>query len=240
MSLPELHVRPTPRYLVDARFQLKYTALLCGLVLALLIALGALLWRAADSAANVAAEAAAQAEQLAREQQASARVAKVNEMAVAEDPTTLAAIDKAFAEAERKGLENLAAVNRQRLEIEANRRRMRLALGGGGLVLLLLVAAAGLYITRRLMAPVFKLKRLLRKVGTGRLVVRERPSQHEELQDLFDTFVQMTYSLRALQADWLRAIEELLAEAQAGGDAKRLEGRLRQLREQIGRGVGRS
>jgi nitrogen fixation/metabolism regulation signal transduction histidine kinase len=115
---------------------------------------------------------------------------------------------------------------------------VRLALGGGGLLLLLLVALAGLYITRRLMAPVFKLKRLLRKVGTGRLVVRERPSQHDELQDLFDTFVQMTYSLRELQADWLRTIEELLADARAGGDAKQLEGRLRELCEQIGRGVG--
>jgi methyl-accepting chemotaxis protein len=241
VPLPEtsvLHVRPTPRYLVDARFQLKYTALLCGLVLALLMALGVLLWRTADTAAAVAGGAVGQAEQLVREQQASAGVAKVNEMAGAEDPSTVAAIEKAYADVERKGLENLSEVNRQRLQIEANRRRMRLALGGGGLVLLLLVALAGLYITRRVTAPVFKLKRLLRKVGTGRLVVRERPSEHDELQDLFDTFLQMTYSLRELQADWLRTVEDLLAEAQAGGDANRLESRLRELREQISRGVG--
>jgi len=37
-----------------------------------------------------------------------------------------------------------------------------------------------------------KLKRLLRRVGTGRLVVRERLRRGDELGDLFDTFLQMT------------------------------------------------
>src|SRR5262249_21649156 len=63
-----------------------------------------------------------------------------------------------------------------------------------------------------IVGPVFKLKRLLRQVGSGRLVVKERLRRGDELGDLFDTFLQMTLSLKALQIDRLVTLEAVLRE----------------------------
>ena len=50
----------------------------------------------------------------------------------------------------------------------------------------------GIVITHRIVGPVHKMKRLLRRVSTGRLAIEERLRKGDELEDLFDTFLQMT------------------------------------------------
>ena len=78
----------------------------------------------------------------------------------------------------------------------------------------------GVVITHRIVGPVHKMKRLLRRVSTGRLAIEERLRRGDELEDLFDTFLQMTYSLRAMQAARIKTLDATLR-------ARREDGRLR-------------
>ena len=91
--------------------------------------------------------------------------------------------------------------------------------------------------TKKVVAPVVRLKRLLRKVGTGRLVVQEKLDRGDELSDLFDTFLEMTHSLRALQSDWIASIDEVLDKERALGAREEVSAGLQTLREQLSRGL---
>ena len=71
-----------------------------------------------------------------------------------------------------------------------------------------------------------------------RAVVDERLRRGDELEDLFDTFLQMTYSLRAMQAARLATLEATLrrAEAQSSTPADVVDG-MRALRAQLVLGI---
>jgi nitrogen fixation/metabolism regulation signal transduction histidine kinase len=104
---------------------------------------------------------------------------------------------------------------------------------GAGTALVALLTTMGIFITHRIVGPVFKMKRLLRQVGTGRLSVKESLRKGDELGDLFETFLQMTLSLRALQADRLATLDSIIAELEASGRELDTLARLRELRAQM-------
>jgi methyl-accepting chemotaxis protein len=129
-------------------------------------------------------------------------------------------------------------VRRVQTNIADDRRRIQLMLVGAGLALVALLAAMGIVITHRIVGPVHKMKRLLRRVSTGRLVVEERLRRGDELEDLFDTFLQMTYSLRAMQAARLATLETTLVRAEASASTPpEVIGGMRALRAQLVLGI---
>jgi tellurite resistance protein len=218
--------RPPPLYLIDRRFQIKYTALLIIVAVTLLGGLGVVIWRESQVGVESARLAAAQAEKALVEAQTSARILRMNSADEKVD-ADLAALDK----------QNAAELVRARVrsaEIERSRDLLLALLIGAGIAVIAILGATGMYITRKIVEPVFHLKRMLRKVGTGRLVVKHVPDSSGELDDLFHTFVQMTHSLRALQAEWIETLDQAIAELPAEQTA-----RLRELREQLGRGLGK-
>jgi nitrogen fixation/metabolism regulation signal transduction histidine kinase len=77
------------------------------------------------------------------------------------------------------------------------------------------------------------LKRLLRKVSTGRLVVDERLRRGDELEDLFETFLQMTYSLTAMQNARVATLDATLRQAQTSGASPEVLDGMRALRAQM-------
>src|SRR5262249_51386364 len=82
---------------------------------------------------------------------------------------------------------------------------------------LALLTILGVVITHRIVGPVFKIKRLLRQVASGKLVVNQRLREGDELGDLFETFQQMTLSLKVLQIDRIATLEAAIAEAEKSG-----------------------
>jgi nitrogen fixation/metabolism regulation signal transduction histidine kinase len=84
-----------------------------------------------------------------------------------------------------------------------------------GVVLLSVLFILGIWVTHKVVGPVHKLKRLLRRVSTGRLAVSERLRRGDELGDLFDTFLQMTWSLRAQQSGRLATLDDAIRRAEA-------------------------
>jgi nitrogen fixation/metabolism regulation signal transduction histidine kinase len=226
-------------YLLDPRFQLKYAGLLVGVAMVLMAALGAVIWRTASVAAQQARTAADQAEHAMRESQTSSTLVRMQMLERAPDnPELVQTLQHELADIERQGQLNLARVQQQRREIEQNRRRMAYTLVGSALALMLLLGAAGIVITHKVVGPVFKLKRLLRQVGTGRLDIRERLRKGDELEDLFETFLQMCESLKGYQRAELHKLEDAIREVEASGAAPSALARLTELRDEMRLALG--
>lgn len=227
--------RRTKHYLLDPRFQLKWTGYLVVVVLAVMTGLGVLIARMASRASNTAQIAVAQAEKAFNESKTNNILTKsLIDMAAPDDKEALGlATGESFAELDAKADKNLAEVRALQASIRQDRRNLQLMLGGAGVALLLLLSLMGIVITHRIVGPVHKLKRLLRRVSTGRLVVEERLRRGDELEDLFDTFLQMTYSLRAMQNARVATLDATLRRAETSGAKPEVVEGLKALRAQM-------
>lgn len=232
--------RRTHRYLVDPRFQLKWTSYLVAVVLVVMAALGVVIGRTAGHASDTAALAVTQAEKAYEESRTNSTLARSSVAIAAPDHPELGELmDQSLAELDAQAAQNLADVKERRAAIDRDRRDVRLLLMASGLVLVALLSVMGVVITHRIVGPVLKMKRLLRRVSTGRLVIEERLRRGDELEDLFDTFLQMTYSLRAVQSARLATLDGTLQKAEAHGVHQDVIDGLRALRAQMVLGLER-
>ncbi len=231
-------------YLINPRFQLKYTALLVGVVLTVVIVLGAVIGRTVSEATDYAQLAVAEAERAMNESRTNSTLAHQNVvLAAADNPELMKIMDDANEEADKKAERDLEEVRNRRAEIVRQKSRILTLLVGAAVLLGLLLGAMGVLITHRVVGPVHKMKRLLRQVGTGRLGNRERLRQGDELSDLFETFLQMTYSLKAMQKSRVATLDATIRDAAASGASAEVMDGLRALRAQmvlgLSSGVGR-
>jgi len=226
--------RQAKRYLLDARFQLKWTSYLVIVVLAVMTSLGVLIARMASRTSDAAQIAVTQAEKAFKESKANNILARgAVEMAQPDNAALASAMNESLAEVDAKQEKNLAEVRQLEEGIQRDRRGLRGLLLGAGAALVILLTLMGIVITHRIVGPVYKLKRLLRRVSTGRLVVDERLRRGDELEDLFETFLQMTHSLRAMQRARIATLDATIRKAEATGAAEEVLEGLRALRAQM-------
>lgn len=230
---PARHQR---RYLIDPRFQLKYTGLLVGVVLAVIVVLGAMIWRTASVASEQASSAAMQAERALKEAATSAKLLASSASGY-DDPTLKKSLDDDLAAIDREQQKNLATVQGQRAEVERQQKRMTMILAIGSTSLVLILLLIGIFITHRIVGPVYRIKRLLRQVGTARFSVKQRLRKGDELEDLFETFLQMAHSLEALQAGRRATLEATIEKAQKANVPPDVMSGLRALHAQLSLGL---
>lgn len=225
-------------YLLNPRFQLKYTSMIVGTAVVLMLGLGVVITATANTAATQATAAADQAERAMRESQTSSRIMRMNDlMNAADNPDLVHTIESQLADGDRQAAHNLEAVRQQRGEIEHNRRITRWTLFATGLLLVLILGATGIVITHKVVGPIFKLKRLLRSVGTGKLDIREKLRKGDELEDLFDVFLAMVESLKTAQRAEISKLDAALHEAEAAGADRAVE-KIRELRTEMQAALG--
>lgn len=227
-------------YLLDPRFQLKWTGYLVLVVVLVMGALGLVIARTATRASETATVAVMQAEKAFEESRVNNILTRRTvELAGGGDPALQAVMAESLSEVDAQSEKNLAEVRRQRDEIARDRRHLQLLLAASGASLLVVLALMGVIITHRIVGPVHKMKRLLRRVSTGRLVIDERLRKGDELEDLFDTFLQMTHSLRAMQAARIATLDGALRMAEASPTPPEVTDSLRALRAQMVLGMER-
>lgn len=238
MSNPEPRPRRARRYLIDPRFQLKYTGLLVGVVLSVILALGAVIWRTADTASAQAALATEQAERAMKEASTSAKLLRSSAAAYVDtNPVLAKSLEEDLDAIDRQHEKELAEVVAQKAQVEAQKKRMALLLLGGSGLLLVVLAVMGVFITHRIVGPVYRMKRLLRQVGTARFQVRKGLRKGDELEDLFETFVQTAHSLEALQTGRRKTLEATIAKAEKAGVPPDVMAGLRALHAQLSLGI---
>jgi hypothetical protein len=223
-----VYKRSVKNYLVDSRFQLKYTSYM--LIAALIVAgvLGTFLWQTSQAVVEQSKNVATQSRKVADE---SRKISDLVKMQIEKDPEygDDPALAKAFATAsgsnDAEVTKQSDAVLKQQADLVDQQSRMRIVIVG---VMALLVCAFGLlgiYFTHKVAGPIYKMKMLLTQVGDGKLNFQGRLRKGDELQDFFETFATMTDKLKARQAKETESLSKAIEAAREGGvsDATLLE-----------------
>jgi methyl-accepting chemotaxis protein len=208
--------RSVRNYLLDSRFQLKYSAVLVIVAIANSGVMGAALYtttRAVFDESSAAVEESRKVSEVSR--------MNVREFApdspelMAEFNKEVLAHDAAFADTQ---------------ELLRNRQRTMIKVLVGGLALMVVaIGLLGIYFTHKVAGPVFKMKKLLKRVGEGHLQFDGRLRKGDELVDFFDSFTQMVSGLREMEANQLAEVESAIQALDRGGaqEAASALGRLR-------------
>jgi hypothetical protein len=233
------HHRSARNYLLDTHFQLKYTGFLVGIALFLSIALGLIVWNTSRKVIEQSRSAVEQGQETVERGQEtvergkqvlvqSKRVSQVVSMNIAkeykDDPELAKTFSESAAEDERKLAEeqirlerDAADLKKQAEELRAKavsmEEQQRIFLVGLWIMLTLLVVTigvAGIIFTHKIAGPVFKMKRLLRQVGEGKLVLRERLRKGDELQHFFEAFEKMVEALREHQKGEIAKVDAII------------------------------
>lgn len=226
---------PRRIYLIDPKFQLKWTSYLVAVVVLVMAVLGFVIGKIASRASDTAALAVAEAERANEESKSNNILTRRTlELAGGDNPALQAVMNDSLNDVDQKAAQQLQDVLKRKDEIARDRTRLQLVLGGSGVALVILLLLMGIVITNRIVGPVHKMKRLLRRVSTGRLVIEDRLRRNDELEDLFETFLQMTWSLRAQQLARIATLDGTLRRAEAAENVPDdvVEG-LRALRAQL-------
>lgn len=242
-SPPPPHKRRWRNYLLNSRFQLKYSAYLVGIATLLSVCLGAILWRTSEAGITESRKAVQQGEQVVargREVlQESQKVSAVVQMNIVKDPVygqnpaLLEAFRSDSAErdtrlrAQQRALEDQARALKQQSTLLASRQRgMLWTLWAVLSAFVIAVGLAGIIVTHRVAGPIFKMKRQIGELGAGRLVLPSPLRKGDELIDFFRAFERMVQSLRKRQEEEIEELERAIAALEPSarpGDLRPLE-----------------
>ena len=146
--------------------------------------------------------------------------------ALADEQAKLQA-DKKFLETQRDTLEKNF--------VEAKKRQTQLLIGLGAVLLILIFAigVAGIVFTHKIAGPIFKMKRLFRQVGEGKLVLREKLRKGDELVHFFEAFEKMVDQLRDKQKREIEEVDQILKQLEEESSDSAGVKKLRSLRAEM-------
>ena len=218
---PVRHQRHLRNYVLDTRFQLKYTAMIVSVALATGLVAGALL---RQSLAKSAAQSAHLVELGGTLVAESKKVSDVTSMTIknayADSPELLAAFGADADKEAAKIAEREKELKASDAELQATQSRTMTLVATSFAIFLLILACLGIYITHRVVGPVFRMKHLLSQAGGGRLIFDRGLRPGDELQDLYAVFKDMITQMRERQLSEVARVAELASSARtAHGDA---------------------
>lgn len=204
--------RSLKNYLLDTRFQFKYTSMILAVALVISSVLGVFLWRTSNA---VVAE--------------SKKVSEVVRMSIKDDPF--------YSESPELMKAYTSSADETDKKIMEQQQRMLYGLVGGLGLMCLLLGVMGIIVTHKVAGPIYKMKLLLRQVGDGKLNFHGKLRKGDELQDVFETFQDMTNKLKARQhgeVEQLAVALELARKSGASDDAlARIESVLSEMRASL-------
>ena len=212
--------RSARNYLIDSRFQLKYTGLFVLGALVISAALFTFLWRTSREVVDESQKVSEQSRKAVEESQ---KVSDVVKMGINKDPfyNDDPELLKAFTEESSKQDKTFADqqdhIAAQQAKIAAQQSTMLATIAGSLLIMVAFFGVMGIYFTHKVAGPIFKMKRLLRQVGEGKLMVESRLRKGDELQEFFETFATMVEGLRARQQQEIDELDRAIALAKQGG-----------------------
>jgi nitrogen fixation/metabolism regulation signal transduction histidine kinase len=244
--------RSVKNYLIDSRFQLKYTGLIVLVTVAISGVLGAFLWRTSQELVGESKILATQGQKLIAQSQQlideSRKVSEVTKMNIKnlgyDDPSLTADFNKEAdeydkqVEAKQKELQQQEAeLLKQQAAIARQQTTMLYSVIGGLAAMVVVIGLYGIYFTHKVAGPVYKMKRLLKQVGEGNLAVDARLRKGDELQDFFEAFASMVDSLRKRQKREAEELEAAIDLARAAGASAESIAKVSRVRDELKSGL---
>lgn len=233
MSNAEAAAAPRPKYkrsvknyIVDSRFQLKYTSFIVIVAIAIAAPLGAFLFRTSE---KVVAESQKVVEE-------SKKVSEVVSLQISKDPVygSDPELAKAF------GAESSSAADKVKAQqdaLVAEQRTMMRALVGALGLMVVLIGLLGIYFTHKVAGPIYKMKMLLRQVGEGKLTFYGKLRKGDELQDFFETFATMVERIKERQKREVDELESAIEAARASGASEEAIAKIGHVRDEMKRAL---
>lgn len=218
--------RSFKNYIVDSRFQLRYTAYIIAIALVISAVLGVFLVR-------TSAKVVAQGQRVVAE---SKKVSDILAIQISKDPIygSDPELAKAFT-AESTDAANGVVARQEALAAE-QRTMMRALVGGLGLMVVL-IGLLGIYFTHKVAGPVYKMKLLLTAVGDGKLNFHSKLRKGDELQDFFETFATMVERIKERQKREVDELESAIEAARASGASEEAIAKIGHVRDEMKRAL---
>lgn len=216
------HQRSIKNYLIDSRFQLKYTAMIVSVAIVISGVLGLSLYKTSRTLV-------AQSQLVVDE---SKKVSEVVKMTIKDDPfySENPELTKSFSDASEGSDKK---VEEQQQALIHGQQAMLWSLVGGLSLMVVLIGLLGIYFTHKVAGPIYKMKMLLREAGKGKLSFKGRLRKGDELQDFFQAFQDMIEGLRELQSKEVERLETAIkAAGSSGASAESLE-QLQRVRDEM-------
>jgi len=211
--------RSARNYLLDSRFQLKYTSYLVGVAIVINGVTGSVIYTTTRDMVDESAKVVEESKKVSEESKKVSEVSRMNIKDLASDsPELLAVFNKEADEHDRAIVEQQKAIADQQSALIDRQRLMLFSLVGGMALMVVLIGLLGIYFTHKVAGPIYKMKRLLKQVGQGNLKVDARLRKGDELQDFFDAFTQMVAGLREMEKKQLAQVDQAIAAVE--GDKK--------------------
>jgi len=192
--------RSARNYLLDSRFQLKYTSYLVGVALLISAVLGTVIYSTTRAMVAASSEVVQEAQKVSEESKKVSEVSRMNIKDLAGDsPELLAEFNKEADEHDAAIAAQQRAIADQQSNLVQRQTVLIYSVVGGLALMVVLIGLLGIYITHKIAGPIYKMKRLLAQVGKGSLRVDARLRKGDELQDFFGAFTAMVTSLRSFE-----------------------------------------
>ena len=212
------HKRSVKNYLIDSRFQLKYTGFIVAIAIVISGVLGAFLWRTSRELIGETQILTAQSQALVSESKKVSDIAKssIKQMGY-DDASFLSDFNSESGDYDKQMESKEQALIAQQQSLVARQSTLLYTLVGGLALMVVLIGLLGIYFTHKVAGPIFKMRRLLRQVGEGKLVFTERLRKGDELREFFDDFSRMVEQLRARQTKEIGELDAAITAAQSAG-----------------------
>jgi len=223
--------RSARNYLLDSRFQLKYTSYLVGVALVISAVMGSVVYTTTRDMVSesqiVVGESQKVFEESTKVSEESKKVSEVSRMNIkdlaGDSPELLAEFNKEADEhdsmiaAQQQAIAAQAkAIGEQQGSLLHRQTVLIYSLVGGLALMVTLIGLLGIFFTHKVAGPIYKMKRLLGQVGKGSLKVEARLRKGDELQDFFDAFSQMVAGLRKMEERQLVDVEQAIKDVEGG------------------------
>jgi nitrate/nitrite-specific signal transduction histidine kinase len=226
--------RSFKNYLLDPRFQLKWTGMIIGVAFVISAIMGVFLYRTTSEVTAQSQKVIAQGEGLIKESQKNSDLVKMQIKDQYGDAPELA---ETFNKSAKDLDDQIEAKHKlllsQQQQTIAQQNTMLTSLVAGLVLLVVLIGILGIYFTHKVVGPIYKMKMLLRQVGDGKLNFYGKLRKGDELQDFFVVFADMVEKLKDRQRREVTELEAAMVSAKASGASDDAISKIQHVRDEM-------
>lgn len=231
---PVKYKRSIKNYLLDPRFQLKWTGMIIFVAFVISAIMGVFLYRTSSEVTAQSQKVIGQGEELIKESQKNSDLVKMQiKKEYADAPELADTFSKSTADLDKQLEDKHKFLLAQQQATIQQQRTMLTSLVAGLALLVVLIGVLGIYFTHKVVGPIYKMKLLLKQVGDGKLNFYGKLRKGDELQDFFLVFEAMVDKLKERQRCEVKTLEAAMEEAKASGASEEAIAKIKVVRDEM-------
>jgi nitrogen fixation/metabolism regulation signal transduction histidine kinase len=226
--------RSIKNYMLDARFQLKWTGFIILVALVVSAIMGVFLFKTSTDVTRESQKVIEQGKALIKESQKNSDLVKMQiKDQYADTPELADTFNKSAKDLDNQLQERHNTLVAQQNATLDQQRTMLLSLVGGLTLLVFFIGVLGIYFTHKVVGPIYKMKLLLKQVGDGKLNFKGGLRKGDELQDFFECFAAMVEKLKDRQKGEVAELTAAMEAASASGASEEAIAKIGRVRDQM-------